>query len=258
MRLLSLALLCLLAAAVAACPDRPPAAGCGCNGACCACGEDCGCKLGRGRCCASCDCLVAGKLPPGVRILGSAWRTAGVEADKIEGGPRYLRRGREISRPDALKLVEGKQLPDDGGKNHLTVIGPEAERKRVLDDLDAAPELAGLKARLKVQAYPPDHWAVSKGHVTSGRPTIYVQAPDRSVLHRQDDYDGPGPLAEAIRKADPDYRPEADPDLRRPQPSPAVPPALSGLWERAKNVPPAAVVLAALAALVLWPKGGKS
>jgi hypothetical protein len=42
------------------------------------------------------------------------------------------------------------------------------------------------------------------------------QAPDGAAKHRQDDYRGPEKLAEAIRRADPNYRPERDPDLNRP------------------------------------------
>jgi hypothetical protein len=50
--------------------------------------------------------------------------------------------------------------------------------------------------------------------VTSGSPTIYLQAPDGKVLHRQDDY-RPGDLG-AIRKAIARYDAKKDPDARRP------------------------------------------
>ena len=54
------------------------------------------------------------------------------------------------------------------------------------------------------------------GFVTTGKPTIYVQAPDGKVLHRQDDYQGGAPeLAEAIRRIDPNYDPKKDFDLRK-------------------------------------------
>lgn len=76
--------------------------------------------------------------------------------------------------------------------------------------------LAPWKERIKVQDYPPDHWAVrDAGFVTSGNPTIYCQAADGTVLHRQDEYRGPDALAEVLRKADPTYRPEKDPDLNK-------------------------------------------
>ena len=123
--------------------------------------------------------------------------------------------------------------PDDARKARLTVIGGEAERRAVLSDLEAEPDLRGLRERVAVQAYPPDHWAVARcGFKTDGRPTIYLQAPDGRVLHRQDDYaGGAGRLAEAIRKADPSYDPRKDPDLTRPKaPDSSFDPARWPAW----------------------------
>jgi hypothetical protein len=59
-----------------------------------------------------------------------------------------------------------------------------------------------------VQDYAPGNWAVKDGFFTEGKPTIYLQAPNGKVLHRQDDYsDGAAGLATALRKADPNYSP---------------------------------------------------
>jgi len=68
-----------------------------------------------------------------------------------------------------------------------------------------------------MQSYLPDHWAVARsGFKVDGQPTIYLQAPDGTVLHRQDDYhDGPEALAQALRRTDPHYDPRKDPDLRQ-------------------------------------------
>lgn len=130
----------------------------------------------------------------------------------------------------AHALLSGK-VPDDAGLLRLTVIGPEADRKQVLADLQAVPALAVHRDKLVVKDYDPTHWAVAgAGFVTSGRPTIYLQAPDGKVLHRQDSYPGAEKLAEAIRKADPNYDPKKDPDLTKPPP-PALPPLGSvPLW----------------------------
>ena len=76
------------------------------------------------------------------------------------------------------------------------------------------------------------------GFVTSGQPTIYCQAPDGKVLHRQDDYGGPEQLAEAARKAKPNYRPENDPNVNRP-------------LDAAKQVPGIVWVIAAVLALLV-------
>lgn len=132
------------------------------------------------------------------------------------------------------RSIAARGLPDDRGKARLTVIGSEEERKTVLNDLDAAPDLKPLRESLVVQAYAPDHWAVARtGFKTDGRPSIYLQSPDGKVLHRQDDYQGgPRRLAEAIRKASPNYDPRKDPDLTRPRaPDVAAPESWPGwLW----------------------------
>src|SRR4029079_2216874 len=99
----------------------------------------------------------------------------------------------------------------------LTVIGDPASTAAVTKDLASAPALAPWKDRLVVQSYTPSHWAVAKaGFYTAGTPTVYVQAPSGKVLHRQDDYaDGAEGLAQALRRADPNYDPAKDPDLRK-------------------------------------------
>lgn len=116
-----------------------------------------------------------------------------------------------------MKAIGKPSLPDDSKWLCLTIIGSQAARQRVLDDLRSSPALALWKDKIKVQDYPSDHWAVRDvGFVTTGNPTIYCQAPDGKVLHRQDDYRGPEALAETLRKADSGYRSEKDPDLSKP------------------------------------------
>ncbi|NMC19986.1 MAG: hypothetical protein GYA33_06145 [Thermogutta sp.] len=127
--------------------------------------------------------------------------------------------GRAITRSDAARILHAGSLADDSGKLRLTVIGNDVDRKRVLEDLKGP--LADIADECLVQDYPPDHWAVARaGFYTAGGPTIYVQALDGTVLHRQDDYaDGAEGLRQAferIRRPDPDYRPDKDRDLRRP------------------------------------------
>lgn len=120
--------------------------------------------------------------------------------------------GRAVTAVEARAAFGG--LSDDSDKLRLTIIGTSDQRQMVRRDLDAHPKLSALRDRLLVQDYPPDHWAVADaGFVRTGQPTIYVQSSDGRVQHRQDDYRGPEKLAEAIRRADPRYRPDLDPDL---------------------------------------------
>lgn len=134
----------------------------------------------------------------------------GVEFDKIDKSPKYTRNGKEVTKRQAIEAV-GK-VNDDTGKLRLTVIGPDADRKAVLADIAKAP----WRDSVLVQDYPPDHWTMRVGFVTTGKPTIYVQTADGKVKHRQDDYAGGiDRLTEAVRKADPNYKPDADPDLTK-------------------------------------------
>jgi hypothetical protein len=140
----------------------------------------------------------------------------GVDLDRLHAGEeRYHLNGVPVSREQAAQVMTGNTIPDDAARLRLTVIGDDGGR--VAQDLGNAPALAPWKDRLVVQTYPPNHWAVAKtGFFTQGRPTIYVQTPTGKVLHRQDDYaDGADGLARALRRADPNYDPKKDPDLRR-------------------------------------------
>ena len=84
-----------------------------------------------------------------------------------------------------------------------------------------------------MQSYRPDSWAVAQaGFVTSGNPVIYLQAPPDSktglskVSWRQVGYKAGD--WEAVRKADPSYKPDKDPGPNN-QPGPFVLPNLMPL-----------------------------
>jgi hypothetical protein len=127
-------------------------------------------------------------------------------------GERFTLNGQHLNPAQAREAMAA--LADDSQRLRLTIIGPAPYRKPVIHDLENHPSLKTLRDQLRVQAYEPDHWAVARsGFVVTGKPTIYLQSPDGRVLHRQDEYRGPEKLAEAIRKANPNYRPENDPDL---------------------------------------------
>lgn len=180
---------------------------CGCKAGCACdiCKGDCNCAE-RGPCSDDCGC---------VPITTAAIENFGVYLDKKPAVPVYRINGKEVSREAAMEAIEKGGLVDDSHKRRLTIIGSEDERKKVLADLTGP--LAPLASDLLVQAYPPDNFAVhDAGFRSSGHPTIYLQAPDGKVLHRQDDYqDGAEGLAKAIRKADPNYDASKDKDQRK-------------------------------------------
>jgi hypothetical protein len=148
--------------------------------------------------------------------IDAGWRK------RAQGPESYTLNGEHVTRESAEQsLTADNQLTDDSGKLRLTVIGADADRNAVIADLAKAPAFAAYRDQFLIQPYPPDHWAVkTEGFVTSGKPTIYVQAPGGKVLHRQDDYEGGAPaLVEAIRKTQPNYDPKADQDARKDSPT---------------------------------------
>jgi len=139
----------------------------------------------------------------------------GLERSRLPAG-RHLLNGKEVSKDELLQALGSAKVPDDSQWLSLTIIGPDGMRQKVISDLQSSPSLAPWKDRLKVQDYSPDHWAIKDtGFVTTGQPTIYCQAPDGRVLHRQDEYRGPEALAQVLRQVDPQYKPEKDPDLNK-------------------------------------------
>jgi hypothetical protein len=200
-------------------PIAPPglAAASRCPSGCCA--GECSCQGGKRCDDPHCPCLfparegfVPTKLP------------TGADFSKIKPG-RHTLNGMPVCRETALQAIEGGSIPDDAGKQRLTVIGTVSDRARVVNDLKNAPELAAYRTALVVKSYDPSHWAVANaGFRTSGAPSIYLQEADGTVLHRQDGYAGAADLANALRKAQPDYDPNKDPDLRRTPAPPPTPP----------------------------------
>lgn len=171
----------------------------------------------------------------------------GVQLGKLGGTPRYRLNGVEISRDQAIAAVERADIPDDANLLRLTLIGPKEDRTRVLEDLDRHPALAHLKGKLLVQAYDPTDPRVAKrGFVTSGKPTIYLSAPDGKVITRNLDgeYRGPEALAYAIGEAaGKPYSPDAD----KPMPVKPEPPAPIALPKTLADVPTWAWVAGAAA-----------
>lgn len=157
----------------------------------------------------------------------------GVQSDKIRQEPTYELCGRRVSRSAALQAVAAGGLIDDRNKSFLTIVGDESLRSRVVADLNLAPELRGWKDRLHVHAYPPDHWAVRQIGLAPG---ITFQGPPTEgsnkapVAWRFRSYQGPLALAEALRKSDPEYRSDTDPDPAKKvePPTPASEPSKPG------------------------------
>jgi hypothetical protein len=152
----------------------------------------------------------------------SAPKDFGVNWPKISKDSKItLPSGEEISVERAIQMIEQNKIPDDSKKFRLVIIGSDVDRKRVTD---AWPTVeANLRDRFALWSVPPDHWSLKdlvSGELlykVGGTPTIYCQAPDGKVLHRQDEFVGM-PDFEAVRKAVKGYDASKDPDLRKPDP----------------------------------------
>jgi hypothetical protein len=155
---------------------------------------------------------------PGCTLDEDGKPNFGVLPDPREGRdsePHYQVNGKEATRNDVLQAFES-QAVDQSTKLRLTVIGPKQARLVVLEDLKKTPDLQGVVKDFLLKDYDPTDWEVARsGFFTKGVPTIYVQAPSGKVLHRQDSYAGAQDLAGVLRKANEQYKAEADPNLSK-------------------------------------------
>jgi hypothetical protein len=95
---------------------------------------------------------------------------------------------------------------------YVSIIGSKRDRDRVKADLARDPDFGKLMrdmgGRLAVEAYDPTNPLVAEvGLVNGGKPDVIVLDATGKEIARFADNPGAGPIAEAVRKADPSYRP---------------------------------------------------
>ena len=140
----------------------------------------------------------------------------GVDFNRIKPGTLTCN-GQPITREKASQLVEESWRPSDKNLPFLVIIGPADDCKKVMEDLKDPKLAAEIKGKWRVQEYRPDEWAVKDvGFVTTGKPTIIMESAAGKVLHRQDSYKGIESLFQTLRKANPEYKNQNDPDLTKP------------------------------------------
>lgn len=154
------------------------------------------------------------------------WQKEGVDAEKIDGKEQsvYAVNGLHVSAWQA----EQKLLEDDSGKLWLVVTGNG--REQVIKDLNADPAYADLLKRTRVWSVPADHFSLldrdtkKPFFANSGNPSITLMDAHRNILYEHDGYKGAADL-QAIRKADPDFKPPPPPVGPKDPAKPAGPPA---------------------------------
>lgn len=127
----------------------------------------------------------------------------GINTERLND-PGYYYNNKSVSRSEAFNILKNK-IEDESWKVRITVIGDEKQRKEAIDRI-GSPNWAIVKG------YNRDDWYVNyNGFVNTGTPTIYCQTHDGTVIHRQDNLKD---IEKAIARANPDYDPRSDPDLR--------------------------------------------
>jgi hypothetical protein len=174
---------------------------------------------------------------PGNNEINGAWWSHGVDPTKLTKDPAKY----HAQSQTAIDFVKDIQKWDEfgSGKMHVTVIGTEDERNKVINDIAHNKAFDDVRDNLFVQGYDPKDWQVDPllGFL-AGKPAIYVQAcknvqdpkGGRVILRTADYSIGPNGLSEAIRKADPKYKPDKDPSPDRPVPHTKATDFLDNPW----------------------------
>jgi hypothetical protein len=138
------------------------------------------------------------------------------------------------------------------GKVFLTVIGSKQDRAQVVNDWNTHAAFASSKSDVEFNEFEVGDWQIKDelGFNAKGSPTILIQHPDGKVAWRAYEYGGPEEVQQALvgalRKPDPNYRPERDPGPHsKPEPFLGLDPGI-GL-----------VVLTVAAALFILPRRPK-
>lgn len=193
--------------------------------------------------------------PPAEATPKQDWHTNGVVRPPVTAPvEKYTAHSTEAKK----FLSEAIEAPE--GKIHVTVIGNADECARVDNDIRTDPAFEGIREKLWVQTYVPGAWAIAPPlGFKAGKPSIYVQSakgPEDPkggrVIYRAMDYSvGATGLAEAIRKADPNYRPDLDPGPHKPTP-PSLPNPFASIDDT--NM---IIMVGGLLLVLLIPKKGK-
>jgi hypothetical protein len=189
----------------------------------CSCADACRCDV----CPFDCAVALASNEPENEARFGEDPFPGGVAKDKVPQAVTYQHNGAPCSRSGVFQaLTAAGSLTDDRSKMFLTIVGDESMRQGVLRSLETNPQLAALRGKLHVNAYGPTDWQVNQvgfppGVTLQGPPDATGASP---VLWRFRNAPDAVALAEAIRKADPNYRPDSDPDpLAKPAPKNPTP-----------------------------------
>jgi len=122
----------------------------------------------------------------------------GIEVEKLSTESSFSINGEPCTKEAVF--AELAKIPDDAKKLRLTIIGEVEDRKKVLGELEI---VGAVKDKVVIQAYPPDDELIKKlGFDVTGKPSVYLQRPDGTLLYSQFMWSGAKDLIDAINKAD--------------------------------------------------------
>ena len=128
----------------------------------------------------------------------------GVASRRI-GPPRDTINGRSVDRNELLRVLRENssetEVPADAGKLRLTVIGSQADCRRVEHDLAASPALAAYRDQVVFHEYRPEEWPVQLGHVKAARRSSTASRPAARSWRRYR-LSGPGGPGRGSRERD--------------------------------------------------------
>lgn len=123
------------------------------------------------------------------------------------GAGGYKINGQAANRQTVVAAIQNHTLQDDSKKLWVVIIGDDADRKKIRQQIDAVPE----SKHAIVVDYPSDHWHVDGVFVTDS-PTVYIQHPDGTVLARMQQPPDGQTLGKVLRRLREKYDPTLDPD----------------------------------------------
>lgn len=130
----------------------------------------------------------------------------GVDSSQLSASPSYIHNGKPSSKYGVVEAF-ANTFADQSSKRRITFIGNERDCENAMQKLPS-----GVDEWAVVKSFSPDDWYIKRNNfVTTGTPVMYIQEPDGTVIHRQDDANG---VQTAVDNAK-NYNPKLDGDLRK-------------------------------------------
>lgn len=186
----------------------------------------------------------------------------GVDRSKVPQDESWSIKGQRVDKETALRSFEAFGDFDDSKFMRLVHVGSAADAKNAAN----AAQQAGVGKWFHFDSYSPADWQVADVGYVPGVSLVGEEGPDgRGVVVWRCAATTPTPaILGALRKADPSYKPERDPDISKPAPGPGpmpgpgptpnVPRPLMipniSLWLNANKT--VLWVAVALAAILVW------